>query len=284
VRDLTCGSPLTLDLSGASDGDYDLVLRATDAAGNTSAATTTTYHLDSTAPAAPKVVGPATPGSNRNPIWKISSTRPAECRVLRGTTVFKDWTPGTTSYSLDLFTQPDAVYMLEARVIGTTAATASRYRLDTAGPGAATIIGPPSPSTDRKPTWGVASADTTVRAECRAMVFTAVLKDWAPCGVSPAGSLYTLDLTGLGDGTYSLLVRLTDAAGNIGPTATSDYVLDTSAPSAVGVIAPLSPGKDTTPTWTLTSAAGVKLECRLSSGQKIISDFAPCAVSPAGSL
>jgi hypothetical protein len=104
-----------------------------------------------------------------------------------------------------------------------------------------------------------------------------VLKDWAACAVSPAGSLYTLDLTGLGDGTYSLVVRLTDAAGNVGPTTTSDYVLDTSAPAAVGVLAPPSPGKDTPPTWTLTSAAGVKLECRLSSGQKVISDFAPCA-------
>ncbi|MDX6200176.1 MAG: large repetitive protein [Actinomycetota bacterium] len=276
VRDLTCLSPLSLDLSGAADGDYDVTIRTTDAAGNVSAAATTTYSLDSTVPAAPKVVGPATPGSIRNPVWRISSTKPAECRVLRGTTVFKDWTPCGTSYALDLFAQPDAVYALEARVIGATGATSSRYRLDTTGPAAATIVGPPSPSTDRKPTWGVASADTTVRAECRVMVFTGVLKDWAPCGVSPAGSLYTLDLTGLGDGTYSLVVRLTDAANNVGPTVSSDYVLDTSAPAAVGVIAPLSPGKDTTPTWTLTSGAGVKLECRLSSGQKVISDFAPC--------
>ncbi|MDT7538540.1 MAG: large repetitive protein [Actinomycetota bacterium] len=276
VRDLTCSNAVTLDLSGATDGDYVLNVRATDPAGNVSAPATTTYHLDSNAPAAPKVVGPATPGSIRNPVWKISSSSPAECRLSRGTTVMKDWAPCTTSYAADLFAQPDAVYILEARVVGTTAATMSRYRLDTSGPTAATIVGPPSPSTDRKPTWAVSSADTTVHAECRVMVFTGVLKDWSPCAVSTAGSLYTLDLTGLGDGTYSLLVRLTDAAGNVGPTATSDYVLDTSAPAAVGVIAPLSPGNDTTPTWTLTSAAGVNLECRLSSGQKVISDFAPC--------
>jgi hypothetical protein len=162
-------------------------------------------------------------------------------------------------------------------VIGTTAPSSSRYRLDTTGPAAATLVAPPSPSTSRKPTWAVSSPDTTVHAECRVMVFTGVLKDWAPCAVSPAGSLFVLDLTGVGDGTYSLLVRLTDAAGNLGPVAQSDYVLDTSAPAAVGVIAPPSPGNDTTPTWTLTSAAGVKLECRLSSGQKVISEFAPCA-------
>jgi hypothetical protein len=116
-----------------------------------------------------------------------------------------------------------------------------------------------------------------VTAECRVLVFTGVLRDWTPCGVSPAGSLFSFDLTGLGDGTYTLAVRLTDGAGNVGPTATDDYVLDTSAPAAVGVVAPLSPGNDTTPTWTLTSAAGVKLECRVSSGQKVLSDFAPCS-------
>ncbi|MDT7570064.1 MAG: large repetitive protein [Actinomycetota bacterium] len=276
VRDLTCTNTATLDLSGAGDGDYVLNVRATDPAGNVSAPATTTYHLDSNAPVAPRVVGPTTPGSIRNPVWKISSSSPAECRLLRGTTVLRDWAACGTSYAADLFAQPDGVYILEARVVGTTAATMSRYRLDTTGPAAATIVGPPSPSTDRKPTWAVSSVDTTVHAECRVTIFTGVLKDWAPCAVSPAGSLFALDLTGLGDGTYSLLVRLTDAAGNTGPTAQSDYVLDTSAPAAVGVVAPLSPGNDTTPTWTLTSAAGVKLECRLSSGQKVISDFAPC--------
>ncbi|MCU1590326.1 MAG: Ig-like domain repeat protein [Frankiales bacterium] len=277
VRDLACGSPLTLDLSGATDGDYVLAVRATDPAGNIGPAATTTFTLDSNAPAAPRIVGPPTPGSARNPVWKISSSSPAECRLTRGTTVVRDWAPCGTSYAADLFSQPDGAYVLEARVIGTTAPTSSRYRLDTTGPAAATLVGPPSPSTDRKPTWAVASPDTTVKAECRVMVFTGVLKDWAACAVSPAGSLFTLDLTGLGDGTYTLEVRLTDGAGNVGPSATSDYVLDTSAPAAVGVLGPLSPGNDTTPTWTLTSAAGVKLECRLSSGQTVVSDFAPCA-------
>ncbi|MBK5306542.1 MAG: Ig-like domain repeat protein [Frankiaceae bacterium] len=277
VRDLTCASPLTIDLSGSPNGAYTLAVRATDPAGNVGPAATTTYDLDSSAPMAPRVVGPVSPGSNRAPVWKISSSSPAECRLTRGTTIIRDWAPCGTSYTADLFAQPDGAYILEARVIGTTAPTSSRYRLDTTGPAGATIVGPPSPSTNRKPTWAVSSADTTVRAECRVLVFTGVLKDWAPCAVSPAGSLFTLDLTGLGDGTYTLVVRLTDAAGNIGPNATSDYVLDTSAPSAVGVTAPLSPGNDTTPTWTIASGVGVKLECRLTSSQKVISDFAPCA-------
>src|SRR5439155_16183473 len=97
------------------------------------------------------------PGSNRNPTWKITSSAPAECRLTRGTTVLQDWTACGSSQSADLYAQPDGTYVLEARVIGTTATTASRYRLDTVVPAAAVVVGPPSPPTDRKPTWAVSS-------------------------------------------------------------------------------------------------------------------------------
>jgi hypothetical protein len=279
AKDLPCSSSVTLDLSNATDGDYVLAVRATDSAGNVGAPATVTYSLDSNAPAAPLVAGPVSPGSNRAPLWKVTSSSPAECRLMRGTTVVKDWAPCGTSYAADLYAQPDGAYVLEARVVGTTAATTSRYRLDTAGPLAATIVAPPSPSTDRKPTWAISSPDATATAQCRVLLFTSVLKDWAPCGVSLAGSLFSYDLTGAGDGTYTLAVKLTDAAGNTGAVATSDYVLDNSAPAAVGIIPQASPGSDQTPTWTLVSAPDVKLECRLSSGQSVITDFAPCSGS-----
>lgn len=279
VKDLICTSPLTIDLSGSVDGSYQLAVTAKDVAGNSSAPAASTFVLDSSVPAAPRVVGPATPGSTRTPSWKITAAAPTECRLLRGTSTFKDWAPCTASYVADLFGQPDAVYALEVRVIGTTASTYSRYRLDSVGPGAAVITAPPSPSTSRRAVWSVASAEVGATAECRTLVFGGVLSDWAPCAVSAEGSLYALDLTGLGDGTYSLAVRLTDGAGNVGSVATSDYVLDTSAPAAVGVVAPPSPGNDTTPTWTINSTSGVVLECRISNGQQVLDDFAPCAGS-----
>ena len=278
-RELSCAGTLTLDLTGAADGSYAVAVLARDAAGNTSTAATSTYVLDSAAGMAPRIVGPTTPGSTRAPTWKITSTGPTECRLLRNGATFKDWAPCGTSYLADLFGQPDAVYGLEARVIGTTAATFSRYRLDTTAPPVATITAPPSPGTTRRPLWTVASGEPVATAECRALVFGAVLKEWAPCPISVEGSLYALDLTGLGDGTYTLAVRVTDAARNTGLVVTSDYVLDTSAPSAVGVTAPPSPGNDTTPTWTITSVPGVQLECRVSSGQKVITDFVACAGS-----
>ena len=281
-RDLACVSPVTLDLSNASEGDYALAITARDVAGNVSAAATAPYTLDASAPAAPRVTGPVTPDKNRTPVWKISATGKVECRVVRGTSTFKDWAPCSTQYSLDLYNQPDAVYLLEARIVGTTAQTTSRYRLDTTAPGlgAAVITGPPSPSTVRKPVWSISSAELGASAECRVSVFGGVLLDWTACDVSPAGSLFSYDLTGLGDGTYTLSVRLTDSVGNVSSSiATSEYDLDTSAPAAVGVIGPPSPGNDTTPTWTLSSTSGAKLECRVTSGQKVIKDFSPCAAT-----
>ncbi|MFN2524458.1 MAG: hypothetical protein ABR614_14235 [Mycobacteriales bacterium] len=277
VKELTCTSPLTLDLSGSTDGAYDLAITVKDAAGNTSAAATSTFTLDSNAPVAPRLTGPVTPGSTRTPAWKVASAAPAECRLVRGLTVVKDWAACSGTYTADLYGQPDGVYALEARVVGTTAASSSRYRLDTAGPAAATITAPPSPSTVLRPVWAIASAEPNVTAECQVTVFGEVLQDWAPCAVSAAGSLFTAPELTRGDGTYTLHVRLTDAAGNVGGTiATSDYVLDTSAPAAVGIIGPASPGRLSTPTWTITSGTGVKLECQLTRGSTVVKPWAPC--------
>ncbi|MEO6204256.1 MAG: Ig-like domain-containing protein, partial [Mycobacteriales bacterium] len=180
ARDLPCTNTLTVDLANAADGTYTLSVSARDLAGNVSPATTTTYLLDSTAPVAPKVVGPATPGANRAPVWKITASGPTECRLLRNATTYKDWAPCGSSYLADLFGQPDAVYALEVRLIGSTAATFSRYRLKTTGPAAPVLTSPPSPSTARRAVWSVASPEIQATAECRVLLFGAVFKDWAP--------------------------------------------------------------------------------------------------------
>src|SRR5205085_917148 len=65
---VTCGSGApSVDLTGRADGTYTLTVTQTDAAGNTSPAGIWTYLLDTTAPAAPGVSGPAGPAKNRTP-------------------------------------------------------------------------------------------------------------------------------------------------------------------------------------------------------------------------
>jgi hypothetical protein len=289
VREISgCASPLTVDLTGLPDGSYTLTVRAVDAAGNVGAVLTDVHVIDSDAVASPEVTGPVTPGSTRTPSWKVVSSLPTECRLTRGTTVLRDWAACTGGFTADLFGQPDGPYVLSVRARTSagelSAAATSRYVLDTTAPGAATIVAPPTPSTNRVPTWSIASAELGATAECRVLVFGSVLKGWAPCAVTVAGALHPVDLTGLGDGTYTLVARLTDAAGNKGPELSSAYVLDTSAPVAVGITGPPTPGNDETPTWTLSTGGGATLECRLTSAAGVVSDWAPCAGSYTANL
>jgi hypothetical protein len=281
VREISgCTSPLTVDLAGLPDGSYTLTVRAVDAAGNLGAVLTDVHVIDSAALAPPTVTGPATPASTRTPRWTITGTG-TECRLSRGTTVLRDWAACSGSFTADLFGQPDGSYVLSVRskdaAGAVSASVQSHYVLDTTAPGAATVVAPPTPSTNRMPTWTIASGELGATAECRVLVFGSVLLDWRSCGVSLAGTPYALDLTGAGDGTYTLVVRLTDAAGNRSTVeASSPYVLDTSAPVAVGITGPPSPGKDLRPVWLLSSGSGAVLECRLTSAAGVVSDWAPC--------
>src|SRR5439155_12577812 len=62
-----CTSPKAFDLTGQPDGTYTFTVVATDAAGNVSAAATSTYVLDTTPPAPPTTTAPPAPGNWRRP-------------------------------------------------------------------------------------------------------------------------------------------------------------------------------------------------------------------------
>ncbi|MCW2778504.1 MAG: putative internalin [Frankiales bacterium] len=289
VFDGGCTSPFTADLTGLPDGSYRVAVRATDRAGGTSDPAVATYVLDATAPEAAVVTAPASPGTGRTPTWTVVSPTPAECRLTRGTVVLADWRTCDGHYTADLGTAPDGTYVLSVRVPdaagNVSSVSTSRYVLDTVGAAPATVTAPPSPSSTRTPTWVLASAEDGVTAQCEVLAGTVVRQAYAPCAVSVQGEPFPVDLTGADDGTYVLVVRLTDAAGNAGTEQRSPYVLDTVAPSAVRVAAPGSPAPDTTPTWLIAADAGTTLECRLTTAgptagsTAVVQDWAPCTTS-----
>ncbi|MCU1691766.1 MAG: putative internalin, partial [Frankiales bacterium] len=284
--DETCVSPWVPDLTAQPDGTYRVAVRATDKAGNTSDPATLTYVLDSTAPEAAVVTAPLSPASSRAPVWTVSAGGPAECRLSRGTTVLAEWRTCSGSYTADLSTAPDGTYVLSVRVPdpagNLSALTTSSYVLDTVPAAAATITAPPSPSTTRTPTWVITAPEVGVTAVCRVLYGTGPLsgtvvrQESAPCKVSAAGEPFALDLTGAPDGSYELVVRLSDAAGNPGTEQRSAYLLDTVAPGAVSVVRPQSPSPDTSPTWFLSADAETTLECQLTSGGKVVLARATC--------
>ena len=275
-----CTSPKVYDVSAEPDGTYTFRVRATDAAGNTGPDGTRVYTLDRTVPASPALDGrPGDDGNDATPEWAFSTTEPNktfECRLARGATVLFDWGPCVSPRQFDLSLEPDGAYTFGVRSVnlaGTRSApTTDVYRFDTAAPAAPGVSGgPPADSTDETPTWTV-TAEPGSTLECRLEQGATVVADWAACS-SPQG----YDLAGEPDGTYTFLVRATDAAGNTGADGSSSFNLDRTVPTqpVLGVTPPAA-GSDATPTWEFTAEPGKTFECKVSRGATVVADWAPC--------
>jgi hypothetical protein len=275
-----CSDPRTYDLSAELDGLYTFLVRARDSAGNTGSVASSSYELDTTAPAAPTIdAAPATPDSNPFPSWSFSAEAGAalECRLERGAFLVSDWTSCTSPEVYDLASQPDSLYTFSVRArdaAGNTGAAASDdYILDRTAPAAPSIdSSSSSPGNDVTPSWSF-SGEAGASFECRLERGATVISDWAACS-DPR----TYDLSTEPDGLYVFSVRARDAAGNLGPSAGSSYLLDTQAPGIPSIdSAPSSPGNDSTPTWSFSGEAGAAFECRLERGATVVSDWAACS-------
>ncbi len=282
-----CTSPFTPPAL-AVDDTWTLTVRAADAAGNSSPPLVTGYQLSSTALVTPDVTGPASPGRSTLAVWQVAVS-PAtagrlECELRRGATVLRAWATCGPTYSANLPAE-DGTYTVAARVVNARGVASSevlsRYVLDITGPGAALLTAPTSPGTDRAPVWTITSPEPGATAQCTVLgADGAPLAPTAACPVSESGTPYRLDLVGAVDGTYRLVVRLTDQAGNPGVAVSSAYVLDTGPPNTVLVTPPVSPGNNRAPVWQLVGDTDAVLECRLV-GQGIpVAPFAPCAAVP----
>ena len=275
-----CTSPAAYDLAGNSDGSFTLSVRATDVAGNTGAAGTSSYVLDRTGPEAPSIdVAPPATGSDTTPTWDVSSDEPGatlECRTERDGALLADWAPCTSPYTRDLAATGDATYRVLFRArdaVGNAgAAEDSTYVLDRAADPAPDIVAhPATPGHDALPSWSF-SGQPGSTFECRLSRGATVVDDWAPC-TSPDAH----DLAAQPDGSYTFSVRATDAAGNTGAAATSAYDLDRAAPGAPAIdSAPGSPGTGASPSWAFTAEAGATTECRLERGATVIIGWGPC--------
>ncbi len=253
-----CADPFTADLTTADDGVHSFAVRATNVAGNTGDATSSAYTLDRTAPGAPAIGPPPSPASDPTPTWTVETETGSvtECAIDDG-----DYTACAGSFTADLTGAADGTHVLAARATdaaGNVGAEAtSSYVLDRAAPDRPSITPPASPGTDRSPTWTIeVEADASTECSLDGEV-------WAPCT-----SAFTADLGAAADGSFTLLVRATDAAGNTGAAAANTYILDTVAPLPPAMTGqPADPSPDDTPTWTFSAEPGATTECSLDEGE-----------------
>jgi large repetitive protein len=267
----SCASGLTLDLSGANrDGVYTLSVTATDTAGNVSSVGTATYTLDTTPPPAPAIVAPVSPSKDLTPTFAITDSEagvalgcafldPSAAVVFSGTCpvngTFDTSTDGTDGTYHLIVTATDAA--------GNPATSSAAWTRDTAAPPIPTLSAPLSPSNDVTPTFTIGDAEAGVSFTCVLTGPGAVIRFTGAC---PINGIF--DLTGFGDGAYSLKVTATDAAGNTSAPRTRFYTLDTTPPPrpVVTLSAPLlSLSNVTLPQFTVSDGQpGVTFNCSVS--------------------
>ncbi|MDQ2966273.1 MAG: Ig-like domain-containing protein, partial [Chloroflexota bacterium] len=236
-----CTSP---KLYGAQpDSAYTFRVRATDAAGNTSAASAYAFAIDTVAPPVTLGSRPASPSNDPTPQFGFSSAEAGaafECSLSRTTDAFAACT------SPKLYgAQADGTYTFKVRSVDAagnrSAAASHQLVIDTVAPAVAIGLKPPVVTND-------STAEFTFSAELGATFLCSLSRTTDSFAACTSPKVYDPQL----DGSYTFKVSATDAAGNSSPAGTYSFRIDTVAPSA-----PAKPGLDPASDTGASSSDGV---------------------------
>ncbi len=231
-----------------ADGSYAYALVAVDAAGNASAASTTTaVQLDTVPPSAPSGLAATSPTASAPALsWTASTSSSGAISQYR---VYRNGAPiairNVASYT-DTATLADGSYTYTVTrydlALNESAQSAPlTVVIDRTSPGSPTDLAATSPTAAAPAlSWTAPAADATGIASYR------VYRDSTLVG-SPTGTSFTDALPA--DGTYAYVVRAVDGAGNLSPVTSISVTVDTVAPPT-----PAAPSL-TTPTASLPSLA-----------------------------
>ncbi|MDA0182327.1 plastocyanin/azurin family copper-binding protein [Solirubrobacter phytolaccae] len=256
-----CSSPRAL--TGLSDGAHTFSVRAKDAVGNLDPSPASRmFTVDTAAPNTIIDSGPTGTVNTATPALGFSSSETGssfECR-LDG--------PGAATGTYALCTSPrtvgplvDGAYTFSVRAtdaagnVDATPATRT-FSVETSLPDTGITAGPSGPTNGTSPSFAFTSTKAGSTFECRldtpsgAGTFTAC--------TSP--QTYTTTA----NGAYTFLVRAKDAAGNLDATpASQSFTVDTVAPDTAIDAGPSGTVTTSSPSFSFSSEAGAKLECRL---------------------
>ena len=223
-----CTSPL--DITGLSDGGHVFDVRAVDPVGNDDPSPAAgAFVIDTGAPGEPTIDAPPSPSNDDTPSWDLTGEPGAtfECKLEKGGTVLSDWLSCGSPVTYTM-TDGDGTYTLFVRQIdqagNPSPAATSDYIYDTVAPAAPSIVSPsPNPGNLTVPSWDF-NGEPGANFDCQLEKDNVVLEPFSNC-LPP--ELYGLSD---GDGDYVFTVRQIDIAGNVSPTASDTYTLDTAAP------------------------------------------------------
>jgi hypothetical protein len=226
-----CTSPQAY--SGLVEGAHSFGVYAVDADGNADATPASrTWTVDTAAPAAPVIVGPADGSTNGTGTVIVSGTAEPVSTVAvfegtsqRGTAV----ADADGSWTLTLTGVGDGSHTYTARATDAAGNTSPA----SAGVTVTVDTAPPDTSIDSGPSGTVASGSASFgfSSSAAGSTFRCSL-DGAAFEACTSPRVYS----GLGEGGHSFAVYATDALGHVDPTpATRTWTIDTTAPTVTGV-------------------------------------------------
>lgn len=244
-----------------SAGSHTLSADQVDAAGNTSLPASTQFTVDVTPPTAPTIASPTAGQVINDTTPTISGTgetgalvtvREGATVLCTATVVAGAWT--CPPLGAPLSEGPHTITARQQDEAGNLSPTASRtFSIDVTAPAALAIVAPATGSTlaDATPVVsGTGEPGSTVQVMEGVTSICSTTVDgsgtWS-CG-SPA----------LTDGAHTFTVTQTDGAGNSGSPSTTTFIVDTTAPAAPVVLAPVDGGivATSTPPFTGTGEPG----------------------------
>ncbi len=210
---IACSSPYVPGTLG--EGSHTIVVRVTDAATNTNQASTT-FVVDTIAPTVTvtPVPDPTKLATNLVTFSTAGSPTTIQCQIDGGP--FNACTSPFSTGALADGAHTVTVKVIDAATNSSTGSTT--FTVDTMAPTATITMGPANPGKDATPTvtFTTAGSPTTIQCQIDAGAF------------STCTSPFTA--TTLADGTHSITIKVTDAAGNSSTTTTGNFVVDTVAP------------------------------------------------------
>ncbi|WP_400193054.1 Ig-like domain-containing protein [Hymenobacter sp. B81] len=228
-----------------AEGSHTVRATAADAAGNTSpSSNTNTFTVDTQAPAAPVVAGPAngsTTGDNTPTYSGTGEPGSTITVVVDGSAVGTTTVSGGGSWS---FTQPTAlaegshtVRATATDVVGNVSVSSNTnsFVVDAQAPNTLIVSGPPALTNSSSATFDFSSNESGVSYQASL--------DGAPF----TSATDPVTFSSLADGAHTLEVRAIDAAGNVDATPASySWTIDTQAPT-VALASPASNPTATSP-------------------------------------
>jgi hypothetical protein len=251
-------------LSGVPDGGHSYTAKATDAAGNTSAASNSrTVTVDTDAPET--IMGTSPIGSTSATSAALTFSADEAGATFECSLDGAPFTACSSPHSYQGLSEGPHTFEVRATDpagnVDPTPASRS-WTVDTTPPAAPQIASPADGSLS-------ASATVTVSGTAEPGSVVEVFDGGVSKSVTTAnaGGAWSKTLTGLAEGAHTLTANATDAAGNQSPLSSAHTVsIDTTAPDTAIASGPADPTTDTSADFTFTAdEPGATFECSLDS-------------------